>query len=128
MKAFVATVILMHCCHGASAAWPYAVEQLHQMVAAGDYPPQGYMLDWEKRDIPLDVYRKSPDKTLPPFDACKLAAEEVVEPFRGQFQVATIIDTNWSYLVKAWTTEGITVANCSHADFSFIVTRYEYRK
>ena len=111
-----------------SASPKFTVEQLHKMVKAGEHPPQGYMLDWEKRNIPFDFYRDSSGKTRSPFDACKLAANEVVAPFRAKFPVAIVFDDTRMFLIKAWTSEGITVAICNHLDFSFIVSKYDYRK
>ena len=128
MSKYLAAIALILSCYKIAAAPPYTAEQLNRMVAAGDHPLEGYMLGWEKRRIPADIYGKYTEKPVLPFEACKLAAERELSLFRKQFPVATIIDDKKLHVAKAWTTDGITKTTCYHSDFSLFVSRFEYRK
>lgn len=128
MSKYVVAIALILSCHQIVAEPPYTAEQLNRMVAAGDHPLEGYMLEWEKRKIPADIYGKYTEKPVLPFEACKLAAERELSLFGKQFPVATTIDDKNLHVAKAWTTDGIIKTTCYRSDFSLFVSRFEYRK
>lgn len=128
MFRFIVTIALALGCHDAYGNPKYTAEELQRLIAGGDYPLQGYMTDWEKRKVPIEIYNRSPKRSLAPFEGCKIAATEVVSPLKDEYPVVVVSDDESLFQIKRWTTESIITATCSALDLSFIVSRYNYRK
>lgn len=111
MIRIILTTALVLFAFSAWAAKTYTPQQLNQMVDSGNYPKQGNVVTQTR---------------VASFEECKFVVESSMSAIQEHYPVRAIVDTDFIYVVKAWTNDAAVTGSCTKAQNELVVTQANY--